>query len=292
MKRNRVTKTCQSCGEPFEVKASHADQSFCSRTCKGVGMTRARQTEIEQQYGKPIHDLLVDLYHGQRKGIKQIARELGMSDRALWDWFDALDIPRRDRSEAVKAQWEGNDQRRAAIGEIFGKLTRDRAATQPNIATRPDARTKIAEAKQGEGNAMWKGGRSVVQTFTCKVCSEPFEARPDDEQRFCSQRCFRRHSGESGFERAVRVALTELGIAFVQEYPISRYLIDFYLPQHDVAIECDGDYWHSLPGMQERDARKDECLSQRGLTVIRLKEGDFHRRKPISGIKTALAAIF
>lgn len=292
MKRNRVTKCCETCGNAFEIKASQAARTrTCSWECRSVAMSRDRQKPIEERYNMPIRDLLIEMYVTQRKGIKQIAREFEMSDNTLWHWFDALNIPRRNGSEAVANQWENNEERRAATGELFGKLSRERAATQPNIATRADVRAKISQAKQGDGNAMWKGGRSTPHPFICEMCGSEFEARPTDEQRFCSQRCFRRFTGETGFERAVRIALTELSIDFVQEYPVSRYFIDFYLPQYDVALECDGDYWHGTQEQQESDARKDALLLQRGLQVIRLKEGDFHRKRPETEIKQALTVI-
>jgi very-short-patch-repair endonuclease len=40
----------------------------------------------------------------------------------------------------------------------------------------------------------------------------------------------------------------------------------------DTVIECDGEYWHSLPGAAERDKRKHAVLDARGFMVIRLSE--------------------
>lgn len=67
-------------------------------------------------------------------------------------------------------------------------------------------------------------------------------------------------------------ALQKAHISFLQEVPIGKYRADFLLPQHNVVIECDGDYWHNVPGIGERDKRKNDLLHEFGYTIVRLKE--------------------
>lgn len=50
--------------------------------------------------------------------------------------------------------------------------------------------------------------------------------------------------------------------------------VDFYVPHHDIVLECDGDYWHGLPKMKLRDAEVNRALTNQGLTVIRLSENE------------------
>lgn len=42
------------------------------------------------------------------------------------------------------------------------------------------------------------------------------------------------------------------------------------LPDHRIAVELDGVYWHGLPEMVDRDRRKDADLAARGWTVVRI----------------------
>lgn len=49
-----------------------------------------------------------------------------------------------------------------------------------------------------------------------------------------------------------------------------RWSIDLAFPTDRVALELDGEYWHSLPGIAEKDARKDDWLAQAGWTVVRV----------------------
>lgn len=64
----------------------------------------------------------------------------------------------------------------------------------------------------------------------------------------------------------MREALGRLAIPFIPQHRIGRYVIDFFLPLMNVAVEVDGNYWHT----PEKDAKKDRALSQVNIQVIRL----------------------
>lgn len=140
--------------------------------CSGIARRRKRQAEIEAQFGKPIEDILRDLYYGENLGIKQIAKRLGISDHVAWTWFDSLGIPRRDRSSAVALQWVDNPERREQNAELMKSLIDTGSINNSgpnNPAKHPETRAKISAAKMGAGNAMfnhfrelnpnWKGGK-------------------------------------------------------------------------------------------------------------------------------------
>ena len=40
-------------------------------------------------------------------------------------------------------------------------------------------------------------------------------------------------------------------------------------------IEFDGDYWHSLDVVKQKDAMKDKFLSSMGIKILRIKEADY-----------------
>lgn len=54
------------------------------------------------------------------------------------------------------------------------------------------------------------------------------------------------------------------------EKRLGRWSVDLALPLHNIAVELDGEYWHSLPAMVEKDRRKDEWLDANGWHVIRI----------------------
>jgi len=74
----------------------------------------------------------------------------------------------------------------------------------------------------------------------------------------------------TSIEKLVKEVLDRLGIDYVFQYPVATYVADFYIPSRNLILECDGEYWHSLPAMQARDARHDTELQALGYTVARL----------------------
>ena len=108
---------------------------------------------------------------------------------------------------------------------------------------------------------------------SCENCGREFQTNPSDvNRRFCSIPCVRQFMGETRLEARIRVALELLGVGFTQEYPFGRWSIDFAIPSRKVAIEADGDYWHTI--LAARDARRDATMNDAGWTVVRLAESD------------------
>jgi very-short-patch-repair endonuclease len=111
--------------------------------------------------------------------------------------------------------------------------------------------------------------------LNCKTCGGRFRVTPSRAgagAQFCSLACYRKHTGETMLEARVRMALEDLGIGFTQEYPVLGWAIDFALVPHKVAIEADGDYWHSIS--IERDIRRDAVLERAGWRMVRLSEAE------------------
>lgn len=50
---------------------------------------------IEQEYGKPLRDVLLDLYHAQGLSLGAIGKLLGVHKTTVLKWFVALDLPTR-----------------------------------------------------------------------------------------------------------------------------------------------------------------------------------------------------
>lgn len=168
-----LTKTCEVCGIPFTIRRYEIDRrKTCSRACHGVRLRRIRQSEIENEFGKPIAALLFDLYHVQKLGVKKIALILKVSNHVIWDWLESLKIEKRDRSSAVILQWVNNQDRKDAtrqrIVEAHATGRIDNRGDN-NPAKSADVRRKIRESKLGAKNVMynqfgdknpnWKGGK-------------------------------------------------------------------------------------------------------------------------------------
>jgi DNA-directed RNA polymerase subunit RPC12/RpoP len=81
----------------------------------------------------------------------------------------------------------------------------------------------------------------------------------------------------SSLEVVVMNVLRDAGIPFVHQSPLGPYLFDFFLPEHDLFLECQGEYWHSLPRAASRDASKFSYLSsvRPSSRIAYLHERDF-----------------
>lgn len=74
----------------------------------------------------------------------------------------------------------------------------------------------------------------------------------------------------TSIELATEELLQSLGINFEHQKSIGKFIVDIYIPTKKLVIECDGDYWHSLPSAIKRDKDKDQYLSELGYKIIRI----------------------
>ena len=78
--------------------------------------------------------------------------------------------------------------------------------------------------------------------------------------------------GRTSIERAVEEVLRIMEIPFVAQRRMGRFIADFYLPQWEIDLECDGDYWHGRADVRAKDARRDAELQRQGYLVVRIPE--------------------
>lgn len=82
-------------------------------------------------------------------------------------------------------------------------------------------------------------------------------------------------------ERILYQTLKDMGIRYESQYWVGRYRADAYLPDYNVLIEVDGEYWHNKPTQQKRDRRKDQFYKSRGFKVARVQSKPFMRSPDI-----------
>lgn len=81
-------------------------------------------------------------------------------------------------------------------------------------------------------------------------------------------------TAELEFEKIIN----DLDIAFFYEEKICGWKIDYYLG-HRVCVEIQGEYWHSLDKVKEKDDRKINELKTKGYIVIEIQEENIHKNK-------------
>lgn len=78
-------------------------------------------------------------------------------------------------------------------------------------------------------------------------------------------------------ERIIEAELKTRGILFEKQYQIFSTITDFFVPKYNLAIYCDGIYWHSLPKVKERDKKYTQLLEKNGYWVVRLVGTDIRK---------------
>lgn len=136
-----------------------------------------------------------------------------------------------------------------------------------------------------------KGTRKFYNVV-CKSCQKEFKTILK-KQRFCSNSCKATYSNihspnkkfnDTKIELKMESLLKTLGIEYQKQVSLCKIArVDFFIPNKNLVIECDGCYWHGCsihhPNRifrQERDIKRDEVLIQNGIKVVRFWEHEIN----------------
>ena len=243
--------TCTICQREF-VSWDNYDAKTCSLPCTKIMMFQRIIDDYSERAGMPIDQWLRQKYTEELWSYRDIIKALGITQvRTLKRLFKHFDIPIRERSEAVKTQWVDNPERKANMSKwakAHPKLTGDL-----NPSSRPEVKQKISEAKMGKPSKMPDGWLENVRAAHKRIIMS---------------------KADTDIERIMRAALESAHIPFEKQKTIAVYVVDFAIEYNNrtIVVECDGLYWHRLPGKPEKDARKDMVLSDLGWTVLRFTD--------------------
>jgi len=81
----------------------------------------------------------------------------------------------------------------------------------------------------------------------------------------------------TGIEKKVYKELKKRGIIFKKQYLINnKFLVDVYIPNLNLIIEADGDYWHSLERVKKKDKAENAYLKKCGFRLLRFSEKEIN----------------
>ena len=81
-----------------------------------------------------------------------------------------------------------------------------------------------------------------------------------------------RKQHETDIEEIMKNCLIKNNIEFVKQYPIRckyGYIVDFFIPEKNLIVECDGEHWHKEGNSHDR--KRDGYLNNRGFKMIRFR---------------------
>lgn len=120
-----------------------------------------------------------------------------------------------------------------------------------------EAKAKIREARKHQKQVFdEKARRNMSEAAKRAWANKSKEQRDKDVQRFVNAG---KKNKETSIEVEVERQLKELGINYEKQKKCYNrtlgrsFVIDFWLPDNHVMIECNGDYWHNLESRKKRD---------------------------------------
>jgi len=90
-------------------------------------------------------------------------------------------------------------------------------------------------------------------------------------------------------ELAVQAVLDDYKIDYIKQHKIGPYTFDFYLPDNNILIEVQGEYWHSFTAVKNKDLSKNSFIlnNHSSLQVYYIDEID---TKSVSGLYNKVRA--
>lgn len=280
-----MERTCERCSTHFQIPAAWARQGrgrFCGRDC----YTAYQREHPHGDRGKAA----------ARPRVERACPSCGKTFRA------SASRPRTYCSRPCYARAAQVDKVCARCGRSFS-IPRNNAdrynhcsigCARAGVTYRACVRCgKVFTAKRADNAHCSEECRRPPVNACCLTCGEVFRVQPARAEaiRFCSVRCYRRHTGETVPESNVRRALDALGITYGQEVAVPGWQgpVDFVTAGR-VAIEVDEPYWHARTA--GRDARKTLHLQGLGYVVVRLVATPFYgpfAAPMVDAVRAALA---
>lgn len=160
--------------------------------------------------------------------------------------------------------------------------TKDNSASLKIISEKMTGRTISEETKQKQSKAAKK---RLIHGHTGHIHSEASKDKMRQSTLYMIKSGkFKQTQTKPHIE--MKKILTELDIAFQEEYAIKYWSFDFYLTDFHVLIEVDGDYYHSNPKYYKkpktktqkinayRDKKKNQFCQDNNHALIRIWEDD------------------
>ncbi len=110
--------------------------------------------------------------------------------------------------------------------------------------------------------------KECVRYKLLEYCLNPKPAQVDGSRDKCA----------NDFEKAVYDKIVGRGYKVIPQFEVAGYFIDLVVEgmRARLAVECDGDYWHSEPEQRERDMQRQRVLERCGWTFWRVRGCEFY----------------
>lgn len=288
----RLWKPCLICGTPFR---GHTRQKYCGRACGGLARRRTVETRRCEACG-------VTLVQRDEENNTEFRKRRSCSRQCT----AALAVKARYRSGSYP---EKADCTCEQCGEVFQVAPSHLLNTSNGSVKRFCSRKCKGLANRGK----WPLERTNLIPFTCTECGKVWHDKPSlaHRKKFCSRTCLGQYTvrrlqvdAPTSIELVTYQALKELDIEFEPQAHVGRWLVDAFLPEHNIIVECQGTFHHADPRKYPRDGilhpiqkktiardtQRHGDFIRAGMRVIYLWEMDIHNRGALALLTEALGA--
>lgn len=234
-----ITVKCAWCGTELRLptwRIKKANRHFCDTRCKGKWQTEHMKGPSSPFYKKESHVLIECDYCG-----KNFKMRIGQY--------------KRFKKHYCSMECCDDAKRGVPLPERKAELHECTCSTCGKTFTQ-SKNTKRQKKTCSHECALVLSGKARTRrvSLTCNYCGKKYSV-PNCEKgrsKYCSRSCLALAKMVDGHantlpERLVAEKLDEIGIKYIQQYPIDRMKVDFYIPDTNTVLEVYGDYWHANP---------------------------------------------
>lgn len=211
---------------------------------------------------------------------------------------------RKKHSEAMKLVWQNPKYRKKNKGNLGYKHTKE-AKKKMSLARlgkkrlpfSKEHRKKLSKAKKGTKFSE-ETKKRMSERMKGTHHSEETKRRMSESKKGRKGTMLGKHHSEktkekmrqmkinnpnrkfkdTSIELKVEEELKKRNIYYQKQVPLCNVaIVDFYLPEYRIIIQCDGDYYHNLIGAIERDERQDKILTFNGFNIYRFWEHEINK---------------
>lgn len=215
---------------------------------------------VERRFGRPIEDILREMYISKQMPTTEISKELDISTAAVKVWCTRFGISMRSISESKIIQYSKMPlsirRKHTRKANVEFRRMRDNGTL---VFNRPWMKTEDNPAKQPEArriNSEHKRNHNPM-----KIERHAMKMRKSMEGYLRSR--------ATTHEIVFKNAIERLGYFPKFQHAEYRAVFDFAFVDYQIGIELDGFSHMTFPTVREKDKRRDAELERRGWIILR-----------------------
>ena len=252
-----------------KIKAARArmsaeQRSEAARTSHTAESDALRREAMQEKWDEPE-------YRARREAL-EATPEMQQARSAAMQVANNEPQKRQQHSRYMKDRFATDEEYRAAQRAWI-----QRAADDPLVK---EARSLAMKRAWQENPDLFKGSIEailrVTQTPEFRAQRSAILKRLWEEGKI-KPPIIGRGKPPTSLELIVAAELVKRGIVYLTRFSAGRYELDIFVPEFNLDIEADGEYWHSgenFPDRPAHDARRDAALRRQGYEVLRLSEAE------------------